>query len=127
MFANRAAHFLQTRRQQFFRVKGSFARQQFVEQHTQAVNVGTGVNIQSAQTGLFRAHVSGCAHELFERGEKRLVREPLVGSGLGNAEVNHLGHRHSVMIGHEDIGGLDVAVDYAFLMRMLDGLTNLGE
>jgi hypothetical protein len=75
--------------------------------------------IQAAQPGLLRTHVSGRADELFERGEKRLIREPLVGGGFRNAKVNHLGHRHAVVIRDQDVGRLDVAVDDAFLMRVL--------
>ena len=47
--------------------------------------------------------------------------------GFGDAEVDDLGHRHAVVQGDQDVGGLDVAVDDALLMRVLDGLADLDE
>jgi hypothetical protein len=44
--------------------------------------------------------------------------------GLGHAEVDHLWHRLPIVQGDEHIGWLEVAVDDALLMRMLDGLAN---
>ena len=46
---------------------------------------------------------------------------------LGDAEVDHLGHRHAVVQRDEDVRRLDVAVDDALLMRVLDGVTDLDE
>ena len=64
---------------------------------------------------------------MLEGGEERLVGEPLAARGLGDAEVNHLGHRHAVVDGDENVRGLDVAVNDALLVRVLDGLANLDE
>ena len=44
------------------------------------------------QLGLLGAHVQRRADELGEAGEQRLLGELLPG-GLGDAEVDHLGHR----------------------------------
>ena len=44
---------------------------------------------------------------------------------LGDAEVDHLRHRHAVVQRDEDVRGLDVAVNDALLMRVLDGLADL--
>ena len=46
---------------------------------------------------------------------------------LGDAEINHLGHRHAVVQGDQDVRWLDVAMNDAFLVRMLDGMANLDE
>ena len=58
--------------------------------------------------------------------EDRLVRQLLL-RGLGDAEVDHLRHRHAVVQRHEDVRRLDVAVDDALLVRVLDGLADLDE
>ena len=56
----------------------------------------------------------------------RRVRQPAF-RRLGDAEINHLGHRHAVVQRDEDVRRLDVAMDDALLMRVLDGLANLDE
>ena len=52
------------------------ARQQFVEQHAEAVDVAAGVHVQAAQARLLRTHVGRRADELVEPGKDRLVRQP---------------------------------------------------
>ena len=46
---------------------------------------------------------------------------------LGNPEIDHLGHsrRRRIVQAHQDVGGLDVAVDDSLLMRVLDRLADL--
>ena len=46
---------------------------------------------------------------------------------LGDAEVNHLGHRLAVVQRDQDVRGLEVAMDDALLMRVLHGLADLDE
>ena len=58
--------------------------------------------------------------------EERLVGQPAF-RRLGDAEIDHLRHRHAVVQRDEDVRGLDVAVDDALLMRVLDGLADLDE
>jgi hypothetical protein len=120
LLANGAAHFIQTGGEQVLRVEGRAAREQFVEQHAKAVNVAARVNVQAGQHRLLGTHVGGRADELFKRGEERLIGQP-PRRGLGDAEVNHLGNGHAVVDGDEDVRGLDVAVNDAFLVRVLDG------
>ena len=48
----------------------------------------------------------------------------LLADGLGHAEVDDLGDRAIVVVGHQDVGGLQVAVDDPLLMGVLDGLAN---
>jgi len=61
----------------------------------------------------------------------KLREDDLVGEivlrGLGDAEVNHLGHGAAVNGRDENVRGLDVAVDDAFLVRVLDCLTDGNE
>jgi hypothetical protein len=59
-------------------------------------------------------------------GEQRLVRQPALG-GFGDAEINHLRHRHAVVQRDEDVRRLDVAMDDALLVRVLDGVADLDE
>ena len=126
LLPNRLAHRVDARRHQLFRIKGSAARQQFVEQHPQAVDVAARVDVQTGHDRLFGAHVSGGADERFKLREEGLVRQPPFG-GLRNSKINHLRHGHAVVDGHEDVRRLDVAVDDPFLVRVLDGLANLDE
>ena len=56
--------------------------------------------------------------------EQRLVGEPLAG-GLGNAEVNHLGHRRAVVDRDENVRRLEVAMNDSLLVRVLNGLADL--
>jgi len=59
--ADRAAHFLQTRRQQFLLIQRRLAGEQFVEQHAERVDIGACVNLEGGQRGLLRTHVGGRA------------------------------------------------------------------
>ena len=72
-------------------------------------------------------HVGRCADELIERGVNRLIGEPLPGRRFGHTEINHLGHRLAVLLHDQNVRRLEIAVDDAFLMRVLDGLANLDE
>ena len=62
-------------------------------------------------------------HGAEQRGE-RFIREP-AGRRFGHAKVNHLRNRLAVDDRHQDIGWLEVAVNNALLVRMLDGLADL--
>jgi hypothetical protein len=107
-------------------VERSRPREQLVEQHTQGVDFAAGVDVQPAQLRLLGAHVERGAHELREGGVERLVGELLAG-GLGDAEVDHLGHGHAVVEGDHHVRRLDIAVDDALLMGVLHGLADLDE
>ncbi len=56
--------------------------------------------------------------------EDRLVGQLLL-RGLGDAEVDHLRHRHAVVQRDQDVRRLDVAVDDPLLVRVLDGVADL--
>ena len=127
LLADLSAHFIEPRRCQLLRIKGRAAGEQFVEQHAERVDVGAGVDVQSAHLRLLRTHVGGRAHELIKGGEQGFVREPLIVRGLGQAEINHLGHRHVVVLRDENVRRFEVAMDDAFLVRVLDGLADLRE
>ena len=108
-------------------IERRFSCQQLVKQHAQRINVAARVDVQTAHLRLLRTHVGGRADKLVESREDGLVREPLVGRGLGDAEVDHLGHGHTLVQCDQDVRWFDVAVNDSLLVRMLDGLANLDE
>ena len=84
------------------------------------------IDVQPAHLRLLGTDVSRRADELLKLREHRLVRQLLL-RGLGDAEIDHLGHRHAVVQRDQDVRGLDVAMNDALLMRVLDRLANLDE
>ncbi len=84
------------------------------------------VDVEPGHLRLLGAHVRRRADHLAELGEERLVGELAVGR-LGDAEVDDLRHRHAVVQRHEHVGGLDVAVDDALLVGVLDRVADLDE
>jgi hypothetical protein len=64
------------------------------------------------------------ADELFQRSEERLIGEGLASGCFSDPEVDNFRDRRSLVVGHQDVGGLNIAVDDALLVRMLDGLAN---
>ena len=115
-----AAHLVVAGGEERLLVEGRRAGEQFVEQDAEAVDVGAGVDVEVAHRGLLRAHVDRGAEELLEAGEEGLLGEFVLG-GLGDAEVDHLGHRPVGLEGDHHVGGLEVAVDDAFLVGVVDG------
>jgi len=107
--------------------EGGLGGEQFVKQHAERIEVAAGVHVLAHQPGLFRAHVGGRAGELIEGRGQRVGGQAVAERGPGDAEINDLGARLAVLFGDEDVRGLEVAVDDAFLMRVLDGLADLDE
>ncbi len=101
-------------------IEGRRAGQEFVEQHSQGVDVAARVHIQPGELGLFGTHVERCADHLREFGEQRPLGELLI-DRLGHAEVNHLGNGRHVVQFHQDVGGLEIAMDDALLVGVLHG------
>src|SRR5262249_26094215 len=95
----------------------------FVEEDTQRVDIGASVDIELIELGLLGAHVFDGAHDLAQLGEHRFFGQ-LLANGFSYAEIDDLGNGAIVKLGHEDIAGLEVAVDDAVLMRVLNGLAN---
>jgi len=52
-------------------IERSLARQQFIQEHPEAVDVAPSIDVQTGHHSLFRTHVGGSSHELFEGGEER--------------------------------------------------------
>ena len=51
----------------------------------------------------------------------------LLAHGLGDAKVDDLGHRPDVMHFDQQVTGLEIAVDHAFLMRVLHAVAERDE
>ena len=126
LLADGLAHRVDARRHQFLGIKRRAAGQQFVEQHPEAVDVAARINVQPAHLRLLRTHVGRRADELVQLRVNGVVRQATF-RRLGDAEINHLRHRHSVVQRHEDVRRFDVAMDDSLLVRVLDGLADLDE
>jgi hypothetical protein len=126
LLANDPAHLIQAGLEQALGRERRLAREHFVEEHAEAVDVAPRVDVEAAHLGLLGTGVGRRANERLELREIALVRQALV-RRLGDAEVDDLGHSHAVIDGDEDVRGLEVAVDDALLMRVLHGLADLDE
>ena len=73
LFLDRPPHFVQPGLEQFLAIERGPAREQFIQQDTERVDVAAGIDIQAAEAGLFRAHVGRGADKLLELGEQRLL------------------------------------------------------
>ena len=108
-----------------FEPEGRAAGQQFAQQRPEAENIAPGIDVRAAFR-LFRAHVGRRADELAGLRD-RLIRLKIAGGGLGDSEVDHLGLRPAVMLPDEHVGRLDIAMNHALLVRVLDRLANEDE
>ena len=90
--------------------------QQLVEGQAQGVDVGALVDHPAAGQGLLGAHVAEGAHQVAAPRQAGIAAEP------GQAEVRD--PELALRIDHE-IGGLDVAVDHAQRMRVVERLGRL--
>jgi hypothetical protein len=100
--------------------------QEFVKQHSQGVDVATGVDVEVVQLRLLRAHVLQRADQGADLGIDAVLAQPLTGR-LGDAEVDHLRHRLAVVEGDEHVGRFQVPVDDSFLVRVLHRLADRDE
>ncbi len=126
LLSNGPTHGVKARSQELLGIEGSFAGQQFIEQHAQRVNIAPGVDVQAVHFRLLRTHVGRRANELFRGGEDGRIGQTALGC-FGDAEIDHLRRWQTVVQRHQNIRRLEVAVDDTFLVRMLDGTTNLDE
>jgi len=93
----------------------ALAGEHLVEHDAEGVDVGARIGLAGVLLG---GHVVGGAHDDIGPGEAAGG----TGGGAGEAEVGELG---APILGEEDIGGLDVAVDDALAVRELQGIANL--
>ena len=102
------------------------AGQELVEQHAQRIDVGARVDVEVVELGLLGRHVKRCAQHHLMSCVQRLLGQRLM-HRLGQAEVDHLGHRLVVIRRDQDVRGLQVAVNDAFLVRVLKRGADLDE
>src|SRR5947209_6240534 len=104
--------------------KWSSARDQLAQQYPKAVNVTARINIQAPETGLLGTHVSRGANDKFGQAGGRVLLEMSL-NRAGDSKINDFGHRHAVMHRDQNIRWLDVAMNDALVMRVLDRLADL--
>ncbi len=93
--------------------KGRSACEQFVKDRAQGVLVDEWAGVMGLAAGLLRGHVIWRADNGAGAGLVRVVAE-----AFGQAEVGDLG---TAVGGHEDVGRLEVAVDYPLDVGSVDG------
>ena len=105
---------------------GRAAGEQLIQDRAQGVDVAARVDVWRGP-GLLRAHVLRRAQDHAGlRGQLSAEHERVHGGSerLGDAEVDHLGHRLAVDLGDEDVRGLQVAVQNGLLMSVLHRLAD---
>ncbi len=102
------------------------AGQQLVEDDAQRVDVGAGVDVGHRRIGLLGAHVAERADQAADLRQERTVAA-VGGDGLGDPEVDDARRRPAVDLGHEHVGGLEVAVDDRLEVGVLDPLADRHE
>ena len=121
LFANQPLHFLPGcfLEPRLFQRRG--AGEQFVKNDAEGVNVGPRVHVQGIDADLLGCHVQRRADDRAVGGVQRPIGEHLRGvERLGQAEVDHLRHRLAVVLGHEHVRRLQIAVDDSLLVGVLD-------
>ncbi len=125
-FADDAQRFVEGGGAQALAIERGFAADKFVEQHAQGINVGAGVDVELVELGLLGAHVFDRADHLAEFGEHGLFGQALTDS-FGDAEVDDFDYGTLVVIGHQNVRGLKIAMDNSLLMGVLHRLADLDE
>ncbi len=100
--------------------------QQLVQQHSQGVHVGPGVDVVAVRVRLLRAHVVRGPDDDADLGEECALGRPASGR-LRQTEIDDLGYRRSVVNRHEDVGRFQVPVDDSLLVGVLNPTADLGE
>ena len=95
--------------------------QQFVGDDAESVHVAAGIKIVRITAGLLRTHVGHCADDLADIGLPRGGLDIGVGRP-GHAEIKNLRLSRGI---YQDVSRLEVAVDDALLMSVMNALANL--
>ena len=99
---------------------GRPAGDHLVQDHPQRVDVAARIDLRRVAQQLLRAHVGQRPDQLTDVGLQRRVR---VGVGEPrHAEIEDVGLARFV---HQDVGGLEIAMDDRALVRVLDAVANL--
>ena len=113
LFSDRAADVFCAALAQRVGVERQGAGEQLIEYGSERVDVRARVDVLIGHLGLLRTHILRRAHHLALLRDQGPLGQQLT-QGLGQAEIDDLGHGLAAVNGHLHIGGLDVAVDYAF-------------
>src|SRR5262249_6197292 len=105
---------------------GRRAGQELVKQDAQGIDVAARVDAPGTDVRLFGAHVLRRAHDRTDQRFGGLVGQRLL-DRLGDAEVDDLRERLALVPRDQDVGRLDVAVDDALLVGVLDRLADRHE
>ncbi len=116
-----------------FAVKGQRPRRHLIKQRTEGEQVGAGVEFLAL--GLLRRHVRDGSERGAGAGQVGIFKGAGLCAGRSNAaggagcdddlrqaEIHHFG---MTALGHEDVGGFDVAMDDAFSMGCVEGVGDL--
>ena len=101
------------------RMVGQAAGQQFVADHAERVYIASDVEFRRIGRDLLRAHIRESPNELSN--VRRARQERVVVRHARHSEIQDLGLTRLV---HQDVAGLQVAVDDAALVGMMDGFRN---
>ena len=104
-------------------VVGRLPGEQFIEHHTEGIDVGPHVDLIHLAVELLGAHVLQRADELAHVGEHRRASHVGVGA-TGHAEVDHLRMPCGV---DENIAGLEIAMDHPLLVAVADRAAGLAK
>jgi hypothetical protein len=126
LFAKDAEELIEWLFFQLLRVEGKRGGEQFVEKDAKGVHIGAGIDVSNAGIDLFWAHITGSSEQ-----DTSLSEDSGVGfgrnGGLGDAEVDDARTWLAIDLNDENVGGLEVAVNDGFLVRVLDGFTDLNK
>ena len=101
-------------------LKWGLAGKHLVGDHAKRVEIGPGIG-GGIRRGLLRRHVEWCAQRDANRGESLVLHRRR--DRLGDAEIGDLG----LVLGQEDVVGLDVAMDDAVPVSVGQRSGHLGE
>lgn len=106
-------------------LEGQQSAEHLAEEDAEGIDVRATVDGRRALR-LLGAHVFGPADQaLVPRGHRLLDR--VLCDGAGDAEIDHPGCGFVAVDGHEDVGGLQVTVNAALLVGVLDRLAHIDE
>jgi hypothetical protein len=116
LFLNRSRRFMRPPAQVIWQSPG----QQFIEDHTQRVDIATRIQLQRIRQYLLGTHVRQRPHELAQIG--LAGRLPIAVGHPRHTKIQNL--RLAGLI-YQDVARLEIAVNQAPLMRMLHGFADL--
>ncbi len=107
-------------------VKRQGTGQQLIEQHAEGIDVRTRVDVPCRHVCLFGTHVLRGSYQLSGFSKQCSIGRRLA-DGLGDAEVYDLGDRLIALHVHQDIRGLEIPMNDALLVGMLNAFAYVHE